>query len=240
MWSAPTTILYHRPVRVRRTFGFLDLTGFTALTETRGDRHAVVVLGVFRSALREICSRRGVRIAKWLGDGAMLVGVETTPLVCATLEMQYAMDAAPESITVKCGIAPGSVILLEGDDYIGHAVNMASRLCESATGREILAVPDVVPELPPWAVTEEREKISLQGFEQPVEVLHVGLPWAGHDCVPDPICNIPLTKSTAVERRHDANGLALLFCSESCSEAWDQQRSIVEHDAGSVREVWMR
>jgi adenylate cyclase len=227
-------------VRVHRTFAFLDLTGFTALTETQGDRHAVVVLGVFRSALRDICSRRGVRIAKWLGDGAMLVGVETTPLVCATLEMQCAMDAASEGITVKCGIAPGSVILLEGDDYIGHAVNVASRLCDFATGREVLAVPAVVPELPPWAITEGREKVPLQGVEQPVEVLRLGLPRQDHDCVPDPICKIPLTNSTAVEHRHDGDGLPLLFCSESCAEAWDQQRILFDHDAGSVREVWMR
>src|ERR1700691_2341283 len=78
----------HRPMRVRRTFAFLDLSGFTALTESEGDERAVAVLGGFRAALRDICSRRAVRIAKWLGDGGMLVSVDTMPLVAATLEMK--------------------------------------------------------------------------------------------------------------------------------------------------------
>ena len=83
-------------MRVRRTFAFLDLSGFTALTESEGDEHAVAVLAVFRAALRDICSRRAVRIAKWLGDGAMLVSVETMPLVAAALETKAAVDIAPD------------------------------------------------------------------------------------------------------------------------------------------------
>ena len=77
-------------MRVHRSFAFVDLSGFTALTEVEGDERAVAILSAFRSMVRDICSRRGVRIAKWLGDGAMLVGVDTTPLVAATLEMQLA------------------------------------------------------------------------------------------------------------------------------------------------------
>ena len=103
----------HRGMRVRRTFAFLDLSGFTALTESEGDERAVTVLGVFRAALRDICSRRGVRIAKWLGDGAMLVSVETMPLVAATLEMKAAIDVAPEPVTIRCGVTTGGVILLD-------------------------------------------------------------------------------------------------------------------------------
>ena len=66
-------------VRVHRSFAFIDVSGFTTLTELEGDERAVDVLTAFRALLRDICSRRGVRIAKWLGDGAMLVCVETRP-----------------------------------------------------------------------------------------------------------------------------------------------------------------
>jgi len=85
-------------VRVRRTFAFVDLSGFTALTELEGDERATALLSAFRSMVRDICSRRGVRIAKWLGDGAMLVGVDTTPLVAACLELQVAVKSATQPI----------------------------------------------------------------------------------------------------------------------------------------------
>ena len=68
-------------MRVHRSFAFVDVSGFTAMTEMEGDERAVDVLTAFRSLLRDICSRRGVRIAKWLGDGVMLVCVDTRPLL---------------------------------------------------------------------------------------------------------------------------------------------------------------
>jgi class 3 adenylate cyclase len=228
-------------MRVRRTFAFLDLSGFTALTESEGDERAVAVLGVFRSALRDICSRRAVRIAKWLGDGAMLVSVETMPLVSATLEMKAAIDVAPEPVTIKCGVTAGTVILLEGDDYIGHAVNVAARLCDLAVGHEVLAVSSVVPELPPWAAVEAAQQLTVRGLERPIDVVRLCLPEPGPDSQPDPVCRIPLTHATAVARRHDSNGRELLFCAESCAEMWEQRRRISsEIEAGSIREVWMR
>lgn len=227
-------------MRVRRTFAFLDLSGFSALTEAEGDERAVAVLAVFRAALRDICSRRGVRIAKWLGDGAMLVSVETNPLVAATLEMQSALDAAPEPIAVRCGVTTGAVILLEGDDYVGHAVNVAARLCDLAHGREVLAVPSVVPELPPWATVAAADEVVVRGLEHPVDVVRIGLPAAGPDTAPDPVCQIPLTVATAATRCLDGDGRELLFCSESCAEVWRQRHIPATQDTGSIREVWMR
>jgi len=227
-------------MRVRRTFAFLDLSGFSALTESEGDERAVIVLGVFRAALRDICSRRGVRIAKWLGDGAMLVSVDTMPLVAATLEMKAAIDAAPEPVTIRCGVTTGGVILLEGDDYVGHAVNVAARLCDLAVGHEVLALASVVPEIPPWVTVENREAIAVRGLERSVDVVRLGLPLAGPDTHRDPVCRIPLTLATAVARRHAGDGAQMLFCAESCAEMWDRRSVPQGIEAGSVREVWMR
>ncbi|MDB9846364.1 hypothetical protein OAC41_06325, partial [Acidimicrobiales bacterium] len=66
--------------RVTRTIGFVDLSGFTHFTQENGDEAAVRALKFFRDVTREICARHGVRIAKWLGDGAMLIGVEAEDL----------------------------------------------------------------------------------------------------------------------------------------------------------------
>lgn len=47
------------------------------------------MLTAFRVLLRDICARRGVRIAKWLGDGVMLVCVDTRPLLETVQELHY-------------------------------------------------------------------------------------------------------------------------------------------------------
>jgi class 3 adenylate cyclase/YHS domain-containing protein len=226
---------------VRRTFAFVDLSGFTALTEAEGDEKAVSVIAVFRSALRGICSRRAVRIAKWLGDGAMLVSVEATPVLAAALEMKFAVESAPEPVVIKCGITIGEVILLEGDDYIGHAVNVAARLCDLAAGHEVLATTELLSELPAWGVAEATEEVTLRGLEQPLTVVRLGLHPPQHGSVSDPVCGIPLTPETAFDRRRDANGATLLFCSDSCLETWvERPVSVVREEPGSIREVWMR
>ena len=62
--------------RFERTFAFVDLSGFTTFTDRWGDKAAVEVLNDFRFLVRTVASRKGIRIAKWLGDGAMLVAVE--------------------------------------------------------------------------------------------------------------------------------------------------------------------
>src|ERR1700676_2760552 len=190
--------------------------------------------------VRDICSRRGIRIAKWLGDGAMLVGVETTPLVATTLEMRSTVDSAAEKISIKCGITSGAVILLEGDDYIGHSVNVASRLCDLAGPHEVVAVSTIVPDLPPWARVDTRDSVTVRGIEQTIDIVRLELDRPGYGSSLDPVCQIELTNSTAVERRYDGDGRTILFCSASCSEMWEQEHTFVEQDAGSIREVWMR
>ena len=121
-------------MRVHRSFAFVDVSGFTAMTEMEGDERAVDVLTAFRSLLRDICSRRGVRIAKWLGDGVMLVCVD--PGRCSRRSWSCTTScgrSVPLSRLHRSGVTGGDVILMEGDDYIGHCVNVAARLCDLAS-----------------------------------------------------------------------------------------------------------
>ena len=53
-----------------------------------GDDASVEVLTVFRGAVREVATEFGVRIAKWLGDGCMLVSVEPAQLVGAVCKLE--------------------------------------------------------------------------------------------------------------------------------------------------------
>lgn len=222
-------------MRVHRSFAFIDLSGFSALTAHEGDERAVQLIGGFRSLVRETCSRRGVRIAKWLGDGAMLVGVETGPLLASVLELQHSAAASGMPVGMTCGITDGAVILLEGDDYIGHAVNVASRLCDLAEPRHVLATEPVAEHLPAWGMVTGTTDVVLRGLDSPLAVLDLALRPTppGADC--DPVCGIPLTTTTAAAVRHDSIGHQVLFCADSCLETWESRPRPVPDEPGSLR-----
>jgi class 3 adenylate cyclase len=210
-------------VRVRRSFAFVDVSGFTALTERNGDEHAVEVLTAFRALMREICGRRGVRIAKWLGDGVMLVCVETAPLVDAILELHQvvgSLTGPAQSVSIRSGVTSGDVILMEGDDYIGHCINVAARLCDLAEAGEALADPTVLDDLPRWGAVTARRDVVLRGVERPVPAASIGMTLHGGPTRPDPICGLPLSEGTAVEVVVDGDGRPVLFCSAGCLDTW--------------------
>jgi adenylate cyclase len=74
---------------------------------------------------------------------------------------------------LRGGITIGDVILFEGDDHIGSAVNLAARLCDGAAPHEILAAVDLAPYLPDWACAEPAGPVEVRGFAHAVPVLRL-------------------------------------------------------------------
>ena len=99
-------------VRVDRWFAFVDLSGFTSFGDSFGDEESVRVLTLFRSAVRQVATDFGVRIAKWLGDGCMLVSVEPTQLVAAVCKLEQLTRDLELPLELHAGMAGGAVILL--------------------------------------------------------------------------------------------------------------------------------
>lgn len=155
--------------RVHRTFAFLDLCGFTDFVDERGDHGAVRELQSLRSTVREVAPLFGVRVEKWLGDGLMLVGVDSEPLVGAALAIEQ-RHAGGGRLELRGGVASGEVILLEGDDYVGRSVNLASRLCDIAAPGQLLATADDL-DLPEWVVTTSHDPVRVKGMAEEVEVV---------------------------------------------------------------------
>lgn len=159
-------------MRVSRSFAFVDLSGFTAFTDANGDEQACTVLHDFRAIVRDVSSDRGVRVAKWQGDGAMFVSVEPTLLIEAVLEIEGRVDSA-SPLRLRGGITMGDVILFEGDDHIGSSVNLAARLCDGAAPHEILAGVELAPHVPEWVAAEPAGPIDVRGFAHPIPVLRL-------------------------------------------------------------------
>ena len=158
-------------MRVPRTFAFVDLSGFTNYTAANGDDAAGRILSAFRSIAREIASERGVRIAKWLGDGCMIVAVEQKDAVIFALELDRRAAQVCAPLAIRVGLASGYALIFEGDDYIGSAVNMASRLSDIAGPFEILVPAMQLERLPEGVVATDHGALQLRGFPGTIEVL---------------------------------------------------------------------
>lgn len=158
-------------MRVPRTFVFCDLSGFTNYTAAFGDDAAGRLLGAFRTLTREVASETGVRIAKWLGDGFMVVGVDAPNAIAFALELGHRSNDVCAPLTVRIGLATGHALLFEGDDYIGSAVNMASRLCDVAGTNEVLMPAMQIDQLPAGVVAVPYGEIELRGFPGPIGVV---------------------------------------------------------------------
>src|SRR4051794_4500263 len=157
-------------MRVTRTFAFLDLCGFTSFTDEHGDQQAVAVLGHLRAVLRAEAESSGVRVTKWLGDGAMLSGVEAEPVIrCAAVVRDVLHNDG--RLALRGGICQGKVIMFEGDDYIGAAVNVAARLCSRAAAGQLLLAGGTAPAVPPELAPVALGAITVPGVSQEIEVL---------------------------------------------------------------------
>ncbi len=128
----------HRPPAV----SFLDLSGFTRLTEEGGDEVAVNLAARLRALVRRSSQEHGGESVKWLGDGVMLYFPNPGDGVLATLDMveRAANDALPPA---RAGIHAGPVVFQEGD-YFGRTVNMAARITDYARPGEVLVSQEVV------------------------------------------------------------------------------------------------
>jgi len=156
----PSLLPRNGQLLVERTFIFSDLSGFTGFTRRNGPHAAAAMLATFRHVTRHIAASRGVRVAKWLGDGAMLVGVEPMPAIA--LGAHLVAHYRDSEVGVRVGIASGTVLLFEGDDYIGEPVNLAAKLCAAAKPGEILA--DCESDgLPDWVHASDQVTVHVRG-----------------------------------------------------------------------------
>jgi adenylate cyclase len=167
--TAPTTSGTEQPrdladaiPLVERAFAFMDLCGFTGFIATNGEHAAIEALTSFRSLTRELATRRGVRVAKWLGDGAMLVGVEVGPTIAAAAELIARYEG--HRLALRGGLAHGRVLIFDGDDYIGRPANLAARLCQAARPGELLTVGYPPGALPPWIRVLDTRSVTLPGL----------------------------------------------------------------------------
>jgi class 3 adenylate cyclase len=152
--------------------GFVDLSGFTALTQTLTPAELSATLTEFGNTAADVVHTHGGRVVKFLGDAVMWVSSDPERLAKVALDLVDHPRAREEGIQVRAGLGYGEILAMSGD-YFGNAVNLAARLVAAAAPGQILAAADVYELLPNWPAVVQ-EPLQLKGFDEPVIAYELG------------------------------------------------------------------
>jgi adenylate cyclase len=158
-----------RPGRVP-AMCFLDLVGYTRLTEERGDAAAAALAETLAVLVgRSARAHAGVPV-KWLGDGVMVHFREPAGAVRSALQL---VEEVPEAglPPAHVGVAAGPVVV-QGGDYFGRTVNLAARIAAHAGAGQVLVSQSVAESAMPEGVRfVELGEQPLEGIARPVRLL---------------------------------------------------------------------
>jgi adenylate cyclase len=181
---------------VRRvTVLFLDVRGFTTISERLSPTEVVALLNEYFDVVVDCVTRHGGMLNKFIGDAAMCIwgapkaalNAERDAVLCA-LEIQTAVAALSEGrarnglTTVGLGIGINAGEAVAGNlgaarrlEYtvIGDAVNLAQRLESQAKAGEVLISQAVYEKVETLVEVSPREAVKLKGKTQPVALWEV-------------------------------------------------------------------
>ena len=148
---------------------FLDLSGYTRLTDEHGDEEAAALAGRLADIVQLRSRSHGGEVVKWVGDGVMFRFRDPSGAVVSSLDMVEEIPAAGLP-PAHVGVAAGPVIR-QGGDYYGRTVNLASRISDRAESGQVLVSEPVAKMASVRSVTfVPVGPVELKGLTGPVDL----------------------------------------------------------------------
>lgn len=203
---------------VEATFGFVDLAGFSALTEVHGDEEAVHLLDRFERIAIESLGPDD-RLVKMIGDAAMICFAGPHDAVVGTERLIATCMKAPSFPMPRVGLHHGPA-RERGGDFIGNTVNVAARVASQAAGGQTLATATV-------AAAARRVGLGVvdlgcfdfRNISERVELFELEMYEASDGTAIDPVCRMQVPRSHAAGQLR-YNGTEHWFCSLACAASF--------------------
>ena len=150
----------------------LDMSGFSLLTRKYGIVHYLSMVKRMQLTTEPIVKSYDGNMIKYEADNCFAVFPDPLSAVNAAMAMQHAFHASnlmtsdDLDIYISCGIDYGKILVIEGEDCFGDAVNRASKLGEDiAAAGEILIAKEALDLIPQEAKIKSRElSVSISGL----------------------------------------------------------------------------
>jgi class 3 adenylate cyclase len=199
------------------TVAFVDLAGFSALTDVHGDAAAIRVLKRFEGFVHDALHGHGPPI-KWIGDEAMFGFPNPATALEVLGRLLPACRSEPEIPLTRTGLNHGPV-LRRSNDLFGSTVNIAARIAAKAAPGQLLATEPVANvATASGIVVEAMGEVQLRSIADRVTLYSIELAPAS-----DPSWICPVCKMHAPFEAYRRTVLTgPWFCTERCAEAYRQ------------------
>ncbi len=185
---------------VEATFAFVDLAGFTAMTEAHGDTEAVAIVRAFRDRALEVLGP-GDELVKTIGDAVMLRFPTPGAAIAALRELLRRELLVQDTVLLpRAGAHHGRAGNVEGDSY-GAAVNLAARVASEAGGGQLLVTTETAfAARDAGAIITHVGSVQLRNVSEPVDIFDVAIGEEADGVVIDPVCQmrVPTTGDAAI------------------------------------------
>ena len=131
---------------IEATFCFVDIAGYTALTDSHGELAAADLVDDFRDLIKT-CVEPSGHLQSLTGDCAVLVFADPLVAIDALSTLYKSIADRREFPVVRTGLHHGPA-LFRGGHHFGSTVNLAARVAARATGGQILCTKHVADSHP--------------------------------------------------------------------------------------------
>ncbi len=203
------------------TVAFVDLAGFSAITDVYGDASAIAVLERFEELVREALGGHGPPI-KWIGDEAMFGFPDPATALQVLGRLLPACRSEPRIPLTRTGLNHGPV-LRRANDVFGSTVNIAARIAAFASPGQMLATQPVADvAAASGIVARDMGNVALRSIAQRVPLYSIEFAPTFDSAWIDPVCK--MLAPYAAYRKTAPTGR--WFCSERCAEAYRRSPEI--------------
>jgi class 3 adenylate cyclase/YHS domain-containing protein len=197
------------------TVAFVDLAGFSALTDVYGDEAAVTVLCFFEQLVHEASGGHAPPI-KWIGDEAMFGFPDPATALQVLGRLLPACRSEPRIPLTRTGLNHGPV-LRRANDLFGSTVNVAARIAARAAPGQMLATRPVADAATQSGIeVQAMGKVKLRSIAGRVPLYSIELTEAADSAWICPVCKM----HAPFEAYRKAALTGHWFCSKRCADAY--------------------
>ncbi len=177
------------------TFCFVDLAGFSALTETHGDIAGADLAQRF-AAITEAALGGEAKLIDTIGDAVFLASEAPNRMLHVVSRLWEAAEAESEFPAMRAGLHHGEAVL-RGSRWFGTSVNLAARVAALAAGGRVLATARVAAAARAEGIlVEPLGLVAVKNIRERIEIFSLAIGAASGTAI-DPVCRMRVRPGAA-------------------------------------------